>query len=87
MTLPKPEVQRRKVLKKLDEIALEAAPEAMTTLANVAKGDGTVPREVISAATYILNQVLGRPGAKEAPTDEKNQVQDLLSAVRDLRSK
>lgn len=80
------ERKRREILTQLEDIALESAPDALRALADAASGK-TISRERISAATYIINWVGGRPGEKEPPSDAGNEVKAILNELAAARER
>lgn len=84
------ERRRRKVQDDLEEIALDAAPDALRTLMRAFKPEpGLQPptREQIQAATYVLNQVIGRPTQKAEAPDSNSRVDEILNAILQERKR
>lgn len=83
-------VQREKdaahstLLEQIEKIAREGAPQAMQTLVAAAAGE-PVRREVIAAAQYVINQVLGRPGDKGVLDNTEDEVLSLVRDIKQLR--
>lgn len=85
----KREEHRRAVQDDLEQIALDAAPHALRTLMRafmpLEPTEFPPTREQIQAATYVLNQVIGRPSAKTEPIDASSKVDDILNQILALR--
>ncbi len=82
------------ILEQVEKAALGGAVNAtrllVAAVTPVDQPDGTttyfIPKaDQIKAAVYLLDQVYGSPGKREAPDDKKDQLFDLMQTLADYR--
>jgi hypothetical protein len=78
------DAERQKIITQVEEIAREGAAQAMQTLVLAASGI-PVKREAITAAQYLLDQVLGRPTQKVESDVAEDQVLSIVKHIKQIR--
>jgi len=78
------DAERQKIINELEEIARSGAAGAMETLVKAAAGE-KVSRESLTAAQYLLDQVLGRPTQKVESDGAEDQVLSIVKHIKQIR--